>query len=82
MRQIVPQDVVANQMRSPFTKRLQPVQRRFKRGPFVSQPRLAPNRRKGKKPRRLRINLEIDRNTTRQEQGGVEAQLSEIQGRR
>ena len=82
MRQVVAQDVVTDKMNRALAVRLQPVQRRFKRGPFVSQPRLAPNRRKGKKPRRLRINLEIDRNTTRQEQGGVEAQLSEIQGRR
>ena len=82
MRQVVAQDVVTDKMNRALADRLQPVQLRFKRGPFVIQSRLAPNRRKGKKPRRLRINLEIDRNTTRQEQGGVEAQLSEIQGRR
>ena len=74
MRQVMAQDVVADQMHGPGAKRLQPIQRRVQRCPFVNQRRLAPHRRKGEQPRRFRINLQIDRDAACQEWGGVKGQ--------
>ena len=66
MRQIVAQDVVANQMCRSIAKRLQSVQRRLQSGPFVNNSPLTPHRRKGKQIGRFWINLKINRNATRQ----------------
>ena len=79
MRQIMAQDVVSDQMHRPVAERFQPIQRRLQRGPFVNHRRHSPHRRKGKQPRRFRINLQINRNAARQEQCGIKGQTQDIQ---
>jgi len=78
MRQVMAQGVVANQMRRPGADRLQPIQRRVQCGPFVNHDPLTLHRRKGKEPRRFRINLQIDRDAARQKMGRVKGQTSSI----
>ena len=79
MRQIVPQDIVADEMCGPAAELLQPIHCGLQRRTLVDQCRLTPHRRKGKDPRRLRIDLQINRNASRKERGGVKGQASEFQ---
>lgn len=72
------QDVVADEMRRPGAECFQPVQCGVECGPFLNQSPFAPHRRKGKKPRRFRINLQINRNASCKEKGGVKGQTSGI----
>jgi hypothetical protein len=78
MRQIMAQNVMANQMRRPVAERLQPVQRLVQRAALVNQRRLTAHSRKGKQPCRFGINLQIDGNTARQKMGGIKGQTSGI----
>ena len=76
MRQIVPQDIVSHHIRHSVAQRLQPVQREVQGRAFVNQCLFSPYRRKGKKPCRLRIDLQINRDAVRQERGGFRGQTS------
>jgi hypothetical protein len=78
MRQIVPQDIVADQMHRPVAEHVQPIQRGIKCAPFVNQHGLTPHRSKGKQPGRFGIDLQIDRDAGRQERRGVKGQTSGI----
>ena len=67
MRQIVAQDVMADQMPCVFTERLQTVQPCVQRPAFVRQslPTPTAHRRKSKNPRRFGIDFQINRNAIR-----------------
>jgi len=69
---------MADEMRRPVAERLQSVQCKVECGTFVNQRRLTSHSRKGKQPCRLRINLQIDGNTSGKKKGGIKGQTSGI----
>lgn len=76
MRQIVAQDVVADQMGRTLAECFQPVEGRRKRPALMHEHLLTAHRRKGKESGSLWINLQIDRNTAYREGDGIIAQVS------